>query len=183
MKNILLTIIALLLAGSLGFGIYVYFDTRDNAKESESSKGIHKNSKNDKSSNQDIKKDERESYEEKPTTTPEMVDVLRMIDAGKNVDGIVDQEGNTWKQNQDIAVSYTNPQGQSYSSSLTYDGEIDGTDFVPAYDEDETPEGIFAEEPDQDIIDELQEEIDNAGLQTEMETKQKELDDYINSFN
>lgn len=114
--------------------------------------------------------------------TPEMVDVLRMIDAGKNVNGIVDQEGNTWKQNQDIAVSYTNPQGESFSSSLTYEGGIDGTDFSPSFDGEQEGSIEYAEEPDQDVIDDLQSEIDNAGLQTEMEAKQKELDDYINSF-
>ncbi|MFL1422780.1 hypothetical protein [Staphylococcus ureilyticus] len=188
MKNILLSIIALVLAASLGFGIFVYFDTRDNTnnqknhltKESNKDDGDNSKEKNNstKNENNDEVQSNNENEEQK---TPSMVEVLHMIDNGEDVNGIVDKEGNTWTMNPGIAVGYTNPEGERYSSGLNYKGDIDGTDFNKDYDpEDEEIE--YAEKPDPEVIAELQDEIDNAGLQTEMEAKQKELDDYINSF-
>lgn len=113
---------------------------------------------------------------------PSLDEVMTMVDEGKNVDGVVDQLGNKWSQNGDIAVSYTNPQGESYVASVTQDDGLNGTDFEPAFDGDEEGSIEYAEEPDQEVIDELQSDIDNAGLQTEMEAKQQELDDYISAF-
>ena len=188
MKNILLSVIAIVLIGALGFGVFVYFDTRDNVKELSSNKVTQQNKKGESSTEQPTAKsnDNNQSSEQSNTaeenTTPEMVDVLNMIDEGKDVNGIVDQEGNTWSMNPGKAVTYTNPRGESFTAGITQPDGLDGTDFDPSYDEGEEPEGMFAEEPDQEVIDELQSEIDNAGLQTEMEAKQKELDDYINSF-
>jgi len=188
MKNILLTIIAILLASALGFGVFAYFDMKDNSEESRNSTSAKSEGKNGKTSKKIV--DDSDSQQEdnqnnnseaEQEATPEMVDVLRMIDAGKNVNGIVDQEGNTWTMNPGIAVGYTNPEGERYSSGLNYKGDIDGTDFNKDYDPDDE-EIEYAEEPDPEVIAELQEEIDNAGLQTEMEAKQKELDNYINSF-
>lgn len=188
MKNILLTIIAILLASGLGFGVFAYFDMKDNSEESRKSTSAKSEGKNGKTSKKIV--DDSDSQQEdnqnnnseaEQEATPEMVDVLRMIDAGKNVNGIVDQEGNTWTMNPGIAVGYTNPEGEKYTTSLSYKGELDGTDFDKSYDPDDE-EIEYAEEPDPEVIAEVQEEIDNAGLQTEMEAKQKELDNYINSF-
>lgn len=175
MKNILLSIIALVLIAALGFGIFVYFDTKDNTDNQKK----YSNTKSNKEDESDNESQNNNNNEEQQT--PSMVEVLRMIDNGEDVNSIVDQEGNSWTMNPGIAVGYTNPKGEKYSSSLNYKGDIDGTDFNKDYDpEDEEIE--YAEEPDPEIIAELQEEIDNAGLQTELEAKQKELDDYINSF-
>uniref|UniRef100_UPI003BF61B9F hypothetical protein n=1 Tax=Staphylococcus sp. LKG8-2 TaxID=3399689 RepID=UPI003BF61B9F len=175
MKNILLSIIALVLIAALGFGIFVYFDTKDNTDNQKK----YSNTKSNKEDESDNESQNNNNNEEQQT--PSMVEVLRMIDNGEDVNGIVDQEGNSWTMNPGIAVGYTNPKGEKYSSSLNYKGDIDGTDFNKDYDpEDEEIE--YAEEPDPEVIAELQEEIDNAGLQTELEAKQKELDDYINSF-
>lgn len=175
MKNILLSIIALVLIAALGFGIFVYFDTKDNTDNQKK----YSNTKSNKEDESDNESQNNNNNEEQQT--PSMVEVLRMIDNGEDVNGIVDQERNSWTMNPGIAVGYTNPKGEKYSSSLNYKGDIDGTDFNKDYDpEDEEIE--YAEEPDPEVIAELQEEIDNAGLQTELEAKQKELDDYINSF-
>ena len=175
MKNILLSIIALVLIAALGFGIFVYFDTKDNTDNQKK----YSNTKSNKEDESDNESQNNNNNEEQQT--PSMVEVLRMIDNGEDVNGIVDQEGNSWTMNPGIAVGYTNPKGEKYSSSLNYKGDIDGTDFNKDYDpEDEEIE--YAEELDPEVIAELQEEIDNAGLQTELEAKQKELDDYINSF-
>lgn len=193
MKKLLTVLLgSTLILGACGIGE----ESKESKQLSETQKDLDKTKKEldevkeQQAQNSDNQEQASAAQKEQPTEQstesneiPEMVDVLRMIDEGKDVNGIFDQEGNTWKQNQDIAVSYTNPQGKSYSSSLNYEGEIDGTDFQPAfYDGEEPEEDVFAEEPDQEVIDELQSEIDNAGLQTEMEAKQKELDDYINSF-
>ncbi|MGW7811117.1 hypothetical protein [Staphylococcus xylosus] len=191
MKKLLTVLLgSTLILGACGIGE----DSKENKQLSETQKDLDKTKKEleEMKDNQETNSDNQEeasaAQEEQPTEqslepneTPEMVDVLRMIDAGKNVNGIVDQEGNTWTMNPGIAVGYTNPEGEKYSTGLGYKGEIDALDFNKDYDpEDEEIE--FAEEPDQEVIDELQSEIDNAGLQTEMEAKQKELDDYINSF-
>lgn len=190
MKNILLTVIAVVLIGALGFGVFAYFDTRDNVKELSSNKVSQQDKKEDSSTEQPTEqptdKGSQQSSEQSNTTeentTPEMVDVLNMIDAGENVDGIVDQEGNTWTMNPGKAVSYVNPKGEEYIASLNYTGEIDGIDFELSNEgvEGESSQGELY--PDSKVVDKLQSEIDNAGLQTEMEQKQKELDDYLESF-
>lgn len=185
MRNFLLTVIALVLVTSLGFGIFVYFDTKDNANNQKNYSNTKSNKKDDDNkekndSTQNESDNETQSNNEEQQT-PSMVDVLYMIDNGKDVNGIVDQEGNTWSQNGDKVVSYTNPEGEVYSTGLNYSGEIDATDFNKDYDPDDE-EIEYAEEPDPEVIAELQDEIDNAGLQTERDAKQKELDDYINSF-
>lgn len=188
MKNVLLTVIAVVLIGALGFGIFAYFDTRDNVKELSSNKVAQQDKKEESSTEQPTEKDsDNQQSSEKSTTTeenttPEMVDVLSMIDAGENVDGIVDQEGNTWTMNPGKAVSYVNPKGEEYIASLNYTGEIDGIDFELSNEgvEGESSQGELY--PDSKVVDKLQSEIDNAGLQTEMEQKQKELDDYLESF-
>lgn len=187
MKNILLTIITLLLAGALGFGVFAYFDMKDNNEEIDKNTSTKHKDEKEKSSNTTDNSNSQQEVNQKNNskseqeTTPEMVDVLRMIDEGKNVNGIVDQEGNTWTMNPGIAVGYTNPEGEEYTTGLGYKGELDGTDFDKSHDPDDE-EIEYAEEPDPEVVAELQYEIDNAGLQTEMEAKQKELDDYINSF-
>lgn len=186
MKNVLLTVIAVVLIGALGFGVFAYFDTRDNVKELSSNKVSQQDKKEDSSTEQPTDKGSQQSSEQSNTTeentTPEMVDVLNMIDEGKNVNGIVDQEGNTWTMNPGKAVSYVNPKGEEYIASLNYTGEIDGTDFELSNEgvEGESSQGELY--PDSKVVDKLQSEIDNAGLQTEMEQKQKELDDYLESF-
>ncbi|MEN1895685.1 hypothetical protein [Staphylococcus nepalensis] len=188
MKNILLSLIALILIAALGFGIFVYFDTKDNTdnqKKYSNTKSNKEDDSNDEGKNGNTEdesdNESQNNNNNEEQQTPSMVEVLRMIDNGEDVNGIVDQEGNSWTMNPGIAVGYTNPKGEKYSSSLNYKGDIDGTDFNKDYDpEDEEIE--YAEEPDPEVIAELQEEIDNAGLQTELEAKQKELDDYINSF-
>lgn len=188
MKNVLLTVIAVVLIGALGFGVFAYFDTRDNVKELSSNKVAQQDNKEESSTEQPTEKDSdnQQSSEQSTTTeentTPEMVDVLNMIDAGENVDGIVDQEGNIWTMNPGKAVSYVNPKGEEYIASLNYTGEIDGIDFELSNEgvEGESSQGELY--PDSKVVDRLQSEIDNAGLQTEMEQKQKELDDYLESF-
>lgn len=193
MKNVLLTIIAVALIGALGFGIFAYFDTRDNVKELSSNKVSQQNKKEDSSSEQSSAKgdDNQQSSEQSNTTeettteentTPEMVDVLNMIDEGKNVNGIVDQEGNTWTMNPGKAVSYVNPKGEEYIASLNYTREIDGTDFELSNEGIEGDNSQGELYPDSKVVDRLQSEIDNAGLQSEMEAKQRELDDYLESF-
>lgn len=187
MKNVLLSIIAVVLLGALGFGIFAYFDTRDNMQEAQKNTETELQSKEDKKVAEKLEEPQEGqssevSVQEEDNQTPSMVEVLRMIDSGEDVNGVVDQEGNTWAQNGDKAVNYTNPAGEKYSSSLSYEGAIDGTDFSPAYEAGDEPEGIFAEEPDPEVVEQLQSEIDNAGLQTELEAKQKELDDYLSSF-
>lgn len=185
MKNVLLTVIAVVLIGALGFGVFAYFDTRDNVKELSSNK-VAQQDKKEESATEEKDNDNQQSSEKSNTTeentTPEMVDVLNMIDEGKNVDGIVDQEGNTWTMNPGKAVSYVNPKGEEYIASLNYTGEIDGIDFELSNEgvEGESSQGELY--PDSKVVDKLQSEIDNAGLQTEMEQKQKELDDYLESF-
>lgn len=190
MKNVLLTVIAVVLIGALGFGVFAYFDTRDNVKELSSNKVAQQDKKEESSTEQPTEqptdKSSQQSSEQSNTTeentTPEMVDVLNMIDAGENVDGIIDQEGNTWTMNPGKAVSYVNPKGEEYIASLNYTGEIDGIDFELSNEgvEGESSQGELY--PDSKVVDRLQSEIDNAGLQTEMEQKQKELDDYLESF-
>lgn len=188
MKNVLLTIIAVALIGALGFGIFAYFDTRDNVKELSSNKVTQQNKKGESSTEQSTAKsnDSNQSSEQSNTTeentTPEMVDVLNMIDEGKDVNGIVDQEGNTWSMNPGKAVSYVNPKGEEYIASLNYTGEIDGIDFKLSNEGVEGDNSQGELYPDSKVVDKLQSEIDNAGLQTEMEQKQKELDDYLDSF-
>lgn len=178
MKNILLTVIAIVLIGALGFGVFAYFDTRDSVKNLQGSS----NNKTEQQSQKHEKQTTEQKGTESNSDTPSMDEVMAMVDEGKDVNGIVDELGNTWSMNPGKAVTYTNPRGESFTAGITQPDGLDGTDFDPSYDEGEEPEGMFAEEPDQEVIDELQSEIDNAGLQTEMEAKQKELDDYINSF-
>ncbi|BDA81585.1 hypothetical protein [Staphylococcus phage vB_SsapH-Golestan-100] len=188
MKNVLLTIIAVALIGALGFGVFAYFDTRDNVKELSSNKVSQQNKKGESSTEQSTPKgdDNQQSSEQNNTTeentTPEMVDVLNMIDEGKDVNGIVDQEGNTWTMNPGKAVSYVNPKGEEYIASLNYTGEIDGIDFKLSNEGVEGDNSQGELYPDSKVVDKLQSEIDNAGLQSEMEAKQRELDDYLESF-
>lgn len=188
MKNILLSVIAVVLIGALGFGVFVYFDTRDNVKELSSNKVTQQNKKGESSTEQSTAKsnDSNQISEQSNTTeentTPEMVDVLNMIDEGKDVNGIVDREGNTWSMNPGKAVSYVNPEGEEYIASLNYTGEIDGIDFKLSNEGVEGDNSQGELYPDSKVVDKLQSEIDNAGLQTEMEQKQKELDDYLDSF-
>ena len=187
MKNILLAIIAILLATTLGFCIFAYFVSKSNSELKLSNDETTSNSK--KKTNKNLDNPDNNDSQIRPTDensivneSPTMVEVLTMIDNGQNVAGIIDQEGNTWSQNGDKTVSYTNPQGESYTASLGFRGEIDGTDFNRTYSGGEDSPIEYATEPDPEVIAQLQEEIDNAGLQTELEAKQKELDEYIDSF-
>lgn len=168
-------------------GCSVHFGEKDTPQESKSEDNTNKTEPLTQEAQPQPTETEQSQQQpqegtDKGQDAPSLDEVMAMVDEGKNVDGVVDQLGNTWSQNGDIAVSYTNPQGESYVASVTQDDGLNGTDFEPAFDGDEEGSIEYAEEPDQEVIDELQSEIDNAGLQTEMEAKQKELDDYINAF-
>lgn len=199
MKNILLTVIAIVLIGALGFGVFAYFDTRDNVKNLDNSNKTEqtKNTEDAKdtkdTNNQESNEGSTEgndTSENTDSSTPEMVDVLNMVDEGKDVNGTVDAEGNTWFMNPGIAVGYVNPKGEEYSTSMSYKGELDGTDFQlsnedvePSSNEPSSSSSNQGEDyPDPVVVNELKEEIRNAGLQSELDAKKQELADYINSF-
>lgn len=185
LKNVLLTIIALVLLGGLGFGIFAYFDTKNNLEtKNENEKLQTKDKKDTDKSNNDISSDSKGNNNNESSTgneAPSLDEMIAMINEGKDVNGIVDKLGNKWSTNPGISVTYTNPQGESYTAGTGGSSDISGADFNRSYDENDSPIE-YAEEPDPEVIKELQNEIDNAGLQSEMEAKQKELDDYINSF-
>ncbi|PTE46830.1 hypothetical protein BUY75_02500 [Staphylococcus epidermidis] len=177
MKNILLAIIALVLVAALGFGVFAYFDTKDNVKDLQGNK----------TETQSKDKENKTTTEESNSSegkTPTFDEVLQMAENGESVAGIVDQEGNTWSENPGKTVSYTTPSGDKFVASTSHNFGISKEDFDPTGEppEDEVVNDDEASEPDPEVVAQLEEDIANAGLQTEYDQKKRDLQNYLDSF-